>query len=238
MAKSRRWNRYQPPERRRTESGRKVEDGPATPVATTRPKSASKPTPPSRPRPTSKATPARGTSTKAVWWSVLASLGVLVAVIAIVAAARGGDGASEPAYATETLDEAFIADGLQLALDEAPEGSDPVGFEINEYEVRVEFFDPNRDRTTSLTRSTYDVDSDGYRTEVRDSYYDDYAPRPIDLDLIVPADVISAAETALAEAEDPYSWSVVVSADYDTGVVSMVADAYGDESAEITTPLS
>lgn len=227
MANRRRWSRYKPPVEKRDETGQPV----ATPTAKPKQKARSRSTSTS----TSKVMPPKakaGTGVKLSSWVgfliVVVSLAVVVGII--VAANSSDDDGISGDVDTSLLNEEFVGDGLALALE--VEGKDAVSVRLSEYNLTVEYFDPNNRETRYFETNDY---VDGYELRVEKSHYDDYQPRPFDLSTIDAATMIAAVEDALTKTDDVYTYDLRIAADRETGEVSMVVSVGGDESIDITS---
>lgn len=227
MASKRSWKRYRPPSERRDESGRPVER--AT-TATARTRTApTKPTPPrpTRPRPSGTRPAPKGKRSARV--GVLAGIAVVAVIAGIVAAARSDDGDGTSQIDTELLDVEFVAESIDRAI--AEEGDQAVSLRLTEYGLTVEYFDPNARESRYFETNSY---TRGYELRVEETHYEDYQPRPFDVSVLSPARMVAAVEEALDEVDDPYTFTLRVSADQESGEVSMVTSVSGDDSVDIT----
>lgn len=230
MANKRRWSRYQPPAEKRDEHGQPVR-------AKSRPRPKATPKParvmPPKPAPKSKATSkVQPKSTLGGWIGGLIALAVLAAItVGITVAVKAGnaDEPSNPDLDTTLLTEDFIGASLAEALE--VEGKDAVSVRLDEYGMRVEYFDPNARQSRYFETNDY---VDGYVLRVEDSFYDDYQPRPFDLSTIDAATMIAAVEEALTTTDDIYTYSLRIEADRETGDVSMVVSVSGDDTVDTT----
>lgn len=224
MANKSRWSRYRPPAEKRDETGQPV--GAPKP----KPKPRSKP----RPRATPKVMPPKAKARSGVqlssWVGLLVVVAALAIVVAIIVAANSGDDDPNAEIDSSLLTEEFIGESLAEAL--AVEGKDAVSVRLSEYDLTVEYFDPNKRESRYFETNDY---IDGYRVRVEKSHYDDYQPRPFDLSTIDAATMIAAVKDALTETNDVYSYSLRIAADRETGVVSVVVSVSGDESVEVTS---
>lgn len=239
MANKRRWSRYQPPAEKRDEHGQ-----PVRAASRPRPKPTPKPTPkparvmPPKPRPAPKtkaksSSKAQPTSALGGWIGGLTVLAVIAAItVGITVAVKAGnaDEPSNPDLDTSLLTEDFIGSSLAEALE--VEGKDAVSVRLDEYGMRVEYFDPNARQSRYFETNDY---VDGYTLRVEDSFYDDYQPRPFDLSTIDAATMIAAVEDALTTTDDIYTYSLRIEADRETGDVSMVVSVSGDDAVAVTT---
>ena len=222
MASKRSWKRYRPPSERRDESGRAVEQATS---ATARTKTA--PPRDTRPRPSR-----AGSAPKAhrsAWVGVLVGLGVVAVVVGIVVAAQSDDGDDTSQIDTELLNVEFVTRSLDRAIEE--EGEKAVSLRLTEYGLTVEYFDPNARESRYFETNSY---TEGYELRVEETRYEDYQPRPFDVSVLSPARIVAAVEDALGGVDDPYSFSLRVSADQESGEVSMVTSVSGDDSVEVT----
>ncbi|WP_156392078.1 MULTISPECIES: hypothetical protein [unclassified Nocardioides] len=224
MAKNSRWSRYRPPAEKRDETGQPI--GASTP----------KPKPRSRPKKaaTSKVMPPKPKAKSGVqlsgWVGLLIGVVSLAVVVGIIVAANSGDDDPSGEIDTSLLTEEFIGEGLAEALE--VEGKDAVSVRLSEYDLTVEYFDPNKRESRYFETNDY---VDGYEVRVEKSHYDDYQPRPFDLSTIDAATMIAAVKDALTKTDDIYTYSLRIDADRETGVVSMVVSVSGDESVEVTS---
>ncbi|KRA31247.1 hypothetical protein ASD81_17455 [Nocardioides sp. Root614] len=164
------------------------------------------------------------------WVGLLIGVVSLAVVVGIIVAANSGDDDPSGEIDTSLLTEEFIGEGLAEALE--VEGKDAVSVRLSEYDLTVEYFDPNKRESRYFETNDY---VDGYEVRVEKSHYDDYQPRPFDLSTIDAATMIAAVKDALTKTDDIYTYSLRIDADRETGVVSMVVSVSGDESVEVTS---
>lgn len=236
MANKRRWSRYQPPAEKRDEHGQ-----PVRAAARPRPKATPKPARvmPPKPTPKTKSSSKSKSSSKPKpgpalggWIGGLTVLAVIVAItVGITVAVKAGnaDEPSNPDLDTTLLTEDFIGSSLAEALE--VEGKDAVSVRLDEYGMRIEYFDPNARQSRYFETNDY---VDGYTLRVEESFYDDYQPRPFDLSTIDAATMIAAVEDALTKTDDIYTYSLRIEADRETGDVSMVVSVSGDDTVDTT----
>lgn len=105
---------------------------------------------------------------------------------------------------------------------------------FDEYELSVEYFDPTENQIRTVETNSY---TDGYNVRVQENHYDDYRPKPFDLGLVEPAAVVTAVEDALTRVDDPYSFSLRIEPDRETGQVRMVTSVPGDEAIDVVADM-
>lgn len=199
-----RWSTYRPPSQPRDESG-------GEPTART-------PTPPKQQagRPAPKSAQVRKRA-----WVIGGALAAVAAAAVFVGVAVNQSADELPDADRRLLDRTFVADGLRMAA-EAEQRRHPFRITLREYLLRVEYFDATEGQIRSYEFNGY---SEGYQVKVEDNYYDDYQPRPFRLDAVDSDTLVTTAEEALDGAEDPYSFTVTVEVDRDSGITEVVAVA-------------
>lgn len=223
MAKKRSWSRYQPPAEKRTEDGQRVQPK-QKPAAKPRPQQSRRP---AKPTPT----PAKQTGSAVGGLIALVVVVAVIVIIAVVVAVNSdSDDDNNPDLDLSLLTVDFIGDTLAKAT--AEEGSDAVSVRLDEYGMTVEYFDPNKRQSRYFETRGYR--EDGYTLRVEKSYYDDYQPRPFDLSVLEPEDLVAAVEEALERTDDIYTYSLRVEADRQSGDVSIVTNVSGDDSISVT----
>ncbi len=230
---SARWSRYRRPSTTKPEPGEDATaaESQAEPGAKAKVKAKPVIPPPPKRKSTekSRSKSSRDGTGKRTWRSpaaVLAVLGAGVAVAIGVAANNGGT--EEDAVDTTLLDEAFLRGAFDRATEEV--GDQVIGVQLNYYSLSIETFDPTADRLTTYQ----ETDSlDGYELRVENNHYDDYRPRPFDLSDIEPAALVAAAEEALEHTEAPERFDVRVEADNESGEVTVVATASGEDFEDV-----
>ncbi len=223
MASKRRWSRYKPPAEKRDETGQPVAVRNAKPKPKPRSRSTSKVMPP-KPK-------ARAGVKLSSWVGFLIVVVSLAVVVGIIVAANSGDdeGISGDVD-TSLLTEDFIDEGLAQAL--KVEGKDAVSVRLSEYDLTVEYFDPNNRETRYFETNDY---VEGYELRVEKSHYDSYQPVPFDLSTIDAATMIAAVKDALTKTDDVYTYDLRIDVDRDTGDVQWVVSVGGDDSIQVTS---
>lgn len=244
MARSRRWKGYQPPQAPRTEEGRVVDDLPPAPPASPdesrpgrTPKSTSKPAAQRERRAGQQkqhqkkaATPRRHAGR---WW-LAGIVAAIVVVVAIVANSDGDDDGND-GVRREALTAAFVEKAFANARAEAGGGSlEVVSVRLSEYDVSVEYYDPNRDESRIVETDTY---GDGYDVRVEPNRYRDYRPRPFDLTVVDPTRFVASVTDALADADDPDYVTAEVRVDPDSGRIEQSVRVSADEDVDRTLDL-
>lgn len=233
------WRRYDRP----GETARRDEDGRlSTPPQS---KTASKPAPKPKPKPKpadskpvgglSAAARANTGNKKAGVIALAAAIIGVPLLIGVIVGVREDNDTPSGDFDTSMLDVSLVEDGLQKI--QKAEGRDQVvSVVLSQYDLSVEYYDSNADQ-----RRTYSVNDyrDGYRLQVSDNEYDDYRPRPFDIDEVSSTDLVDLAKQAIDAAHEPYSFDVTVEVDYNSREPQMTATAraYGDGDAEIVTDL-
>lgn len=233
MASKRGWRRYRPPSERRDERGRPVGRSSPRAAGAAKPDRSPGPPDPGRPSKADRRRAARSAAaakrSKGSLAGLLVGLGVVAVVVGIVVAAQSDDGDDTSQIDTELLNVEFVTRSLDRAVEE--EGEKAVSLRLTEYGLTVEYFDPNARESRYFETNSY---TEGYELRVEETRYEDYQPRPFDVSVLSPARIVAAVEDALGGVDDPYSFSLRVSADQESGAVSMVTSVSGDDSVDVT----
>ena len=223
MAGNKRWDRYRPPSEKRNESGRPISSA-AKPKPTTS-KSAATKSAATKPAATKPAASSSGSRTVPVTAALIVGF-VVIVIVAVVVAVNSDSEASgdNPDIDRSLLTVDFIGSSFARATE--VEGEQAVSVRLDEYGVTVEYFDPNKRQIRSF--ETRGGDDGGYTLRVEESYYDDYQPRPFDLAVLDPADLIADVDAALEKVDDATTFYVRIEADRETGEVAVVTRVSGN----------
>ncbi|MDN5745371.1 MAG: hypothetical protein L0H31_09650 [Nocardioidaceae bacterium] len=240
MAKDKRqWDRYRPPAQQRGEGGT------SAPAESTK---SSKPAATARPSTTAQRTSTKSTNAASsrasqdardaqrsmAPWLVALVVVIVVVVIAVVVTKvndAGSNPGDNPELDRKTLDATFLDDAIAVAKDKG--GDDPVSMSLSDYQLTVEYFDPNAQQ---VSRYRFSTSREGYSVDVEENPYPEYRPRRFQINEITAQALIDAVDTALDKASEATYFTLTVEADRETGDVSIVVRASGDgDRVEITT---
>ena len=244
MSKKRRWSRYRPPTEVRTEDGRPQRARVIPPPPSDDLSAKGRPTKQragrsgssgsSRDAREKAARKPGGKPAKRRTGAWIAG-GIVVGAIGLplgIAAIADRDKDEAAGITDDLVNTEFIGESLAHAIEEEGERATLVRFD--EYGLQVEYFDPNDNRLRTVQTDSY---TDGYTVRVEENHYDDFRPRPFDLRLVEPSAVVKAVEEALTEVDDPYTFSLRIEADRDSGEVTLVTYVSGDDTADVVAGL-
>lgn len=217
---NKRWSRYRTPSEVRTEDGRPRRKGPEPAKTKAKAKVIPPAASPSRSRPEVRS----GRKSIGVISAVALGIVAVPVSIGLLIGANEDEASGTSEIDRGLLEEAFIADGFEDAV--KAEGTRAVSVRLDEYAMRVEYFDPNENESRTVENNDY---TEGYQVQVEQNHYPDYRPIPFDLAEIDPAVLIAVADETIAQTDDAYTFSLTVAVDRESGEIQIEGYASGDE---------